>query len=155
MEQEVNKISAIKKIINIILNRLNTVVDLGAYAKIYPNSTKNYLIWEIITQKEPVIFGVIIKDNKAVLSDVLLDVNTVKNKFLMGESVDGIEGVVEITQDAVMNLLLQKTDVFGCEFFYQSLNLYSNSINKLRSLLYLIFSQEYNKLVIEKEETGG
>ena len=146
-------VTAIKRIINIIVNRLNTVVNLEAYAKIYPNSTKNHLIWEIITPKGPVTFGVIIRDNKAVLSDVLLDVNVVKNKFLMGEEVNGIEGVVEITQDAVMNLLLKKTDVFGCEFFYQNLNLYSHSVNKLRSLLYLIFSQEYTKLVVEEEES--
>jgi hypothetical protein len=127
---------------------------MEAYTKIYPNSTKNYLIWNVLTPKGPVTFGVIIKDNKAVLSDVLLDVNEIKNNFLMGEKVDGIEGVVEITQDAVINLLLKKTDVFGCEFFYQNLNLYSNSVNRLRSLLYLIFSREYTKLVVSDDVSG-
>lgn len=144
--------SAIKKIIGVIVERLNTVVNLETYTEMYPASMTNYLIWVIKTQSEPFTFGVIIRDGKVELSDVLVDVNSVKNKFLAGQEVDGIEGVVELTQDAVMNLVLKKIDVFGCEVFHQNLNLYTNSVNHLRTLLTLMFSQEYTKLVEDMDD---
>lgn len=138
---------AILRIMKIVVERLNLVVPLEEYTKIYPHSEKKYLIWEILSENGSDVFGVIIKDKKVTfVEDVIINSSAVKNEFMAGRENDKIEGLVEVTPDAIMDLVLGKSDLFACEFVYKNINLYSARPNLLRSLLYLMFSEQSTKV---------
>ena len=135
------------KIMKVVINRLNNIASLDKYAKIYPHSKERYLIWEIVGDKKVDVFGVLIKDKKAkFIDDIVIDLELIKLGFENNETNEKIEGVVELSTTAIMNMLTGKADLFTCEMVHKNVNLYSNRRNHLRSLLYLMFKENQLKL---------